>query len=405
MSYLKKIDAEVYDVINNEKVRLNESLELIASENVASNAVLEAQGSVFTNKYAEGYPGKRYYEGCDFADDVESLAINRAKDIFGAEHVNVQPHSGTTANIAVYLSVLEVGDVVMGMDLSCGGDLSHGHPLNFSGKFFKIVYYGVSRDTNVLDYNEIQEIALKNKPKMIVCGASAYAREIDFKKFKEIADSVGAYLLADISHIAGLVATGTHPSPVAFADFVTTTTHKTLCGPRAGMILCKEKYAKQIDRTIFPGLQGGPLMHAIAAKAVAFKQVLQESFKQYIEQVIKNAKKMAEILQSKGYKIVSGGTDTHLFLVDLTSKNITGKDAASLLQSFNITVNKNTIPFDTKSPFVTSGIRIGTPSVTARGMKEKEMELIADLIDKAICGNMNVKDDVVALSKKFPSYL
>lgn len=410
MSQLKGVDREVYNAIAGEIKRQNDNIELIASENFVSKAVLEAQGSVMTNKYAEGYPGARWYGGCENVDIVESLAIERAKKLFGAEHVNVQPHCGSQANMAVYSAVLEPGDIVMAMDLACGGHLTHGHRLNFSGRTYRIVPYGVSRQTEMIDYDEIARLAAEHKPKMIVAGASAYSRIFDFKRFREICDSAGAYLFVDMAHIAGLVAAGLHPNPVAYAEFVTTTTHKTLRGPRGGMILCRKDFAKKIDRTVFPGVQGGPLMHVIAAKAVAFKEALQGNFKKYQAQIIKNAKAMAGALAECGFRIVAGGTDNHLFMVDLRSKNITGKEAARLLDQVRITVNKNLIPYDPQPPMVSSGLRLGTPAVTTRGMKEKEMREIARLIDEAI----SFKDDpkvleqvrgrVGAITRKFPLY-
>jgi glycine hydroxymethyltransferase len=410
MKKLKKQDPEIYQAMQKELNRQNMNIELIASENFVTNPVLEAQGSVLTNKYAEGYSGKRYYGGCEFVDICENLAIERAKELFGAEHVNVQPHCGTSANLAVYLAVLNIGDTIMGMDLSHGGHLSHGFKLNFSGKYFNVVTYGVSKETETMNYDEIEHIALDKKPKMIVCGASAYPRIIDFKRFKDIADKIGAYLMVDIAHIAGLIAAGLHPSPIPYADFVTTTTHKTLRGPRGGMIMCKQKYAEAIDKIVFPGIQGGPLMHVIAAKAVAFKEALSDDFKNYQKQVTVNAKFFSEALQKKGYRIVSGGTDNHLFLVDVFSKGITGKEAEIALDKAGITVNKNTIPFDTQKPMTGSGIRIGTPGVTTRGMKEKQMEIIADFIDEVLKNKDNekvilgVKSKVQKLCKKFPLY-
>jgi glycine hydroxymethyltransferase len=390
--------------------REEENLELIASENFVSEAVLEAQGSVLTNKYAEGYPGARWYNGCHNVDTVETLAIERAKELFGAEHVNVQAHSGTQANMAVYFAALTIGDTVLAMDLACGGHLSHGHPHNFSGKFFKIIPYDVDRKTEMLDYDEIQSLAKEHSPKMILAGASAYPRTIDFKKFRKIADSVGAYLFVDIAHIAGLIIAGLHPSPVDVAEFVTTTTHKTLRGPRGAIIMCKKEFARKIDTEIFPGIQGGPLMHVIAAKAVAFKEALEPKFKRYQKQIVENSRALAAELARRGYRIVSGGTDTHLFLVDLANKNLTGRDASRALDQAGITVNKNLIPFDPKSPFVTSGVRIGTPAVTTRGMKIPEMKRIAAYIDvilrspgdtKAIS---EVRRDVLQLVKRFPIY-
>ena len=409
MGNLKKKDVEVYRTIVDETRRENDNLELIASENFVSEEVLEAQGSCLTNKYAEGYPGARWYNGCHNVDIVEEIAIERAKKLFGAEHVNVQPHSGTQANMAIYFTALSLGDTVMAMDLSCGGHLSHGNPHNFSGKFYKIVPYGVSHETEMLDYDEIARLAEAHKPRMIIAGASAYPRAIDFKKFREIADSVKAYLFVDIAHIAGLVAAGLHQSPVPYSQFVTSTTHKTMRGPRGGFIMCKKEFAKDIDIGIFPGLQGGPLMHIIAAKAVCFKEALTGEFKTYQKQILNNSKAFSDELSSLGYRIVAGGTDTHLFLVDLTSKNITGKDASSVLDKVGITVNKNLIPFDTKSPFVASGIRIGTPAVTTRGMKEAEMRQIAGLIDEVLDspndGKLKaVKGEVKKLVKKFPLY-
>lgn len=402
---LKVVDKEIYDAIMKEEVRQNEKIELIASENFTSKAVMEAMGSVFTNKYAEGYPGRRYYGGCENVDVAENLAIERAKKLFGAEHANVQPHSGAQANMTVYFSVLNPGDTILGMNLAHGGHLTHGSPVNFSGKLYNIVPYGVD-ETGYIDYAELRRIALECKPKMIVAGASAYPRIIDFAKFRKIADEVGAYLMVDMAHIAGLVAAGLHPSPVPYADFVTTTTHKTLRGPRGGMILCKEKYAKALDKALFPGIQGGPLMHVIAGKAVALKEALSDDFKEYQLQIIKNAKVLADELVSRGYKLVSGGTDNHLMLVDLSEKGITGKDAEALLDRVGITVNKNAIPFDTQKPNITSGIRIGTPAMTTRGMKEEEMKEIARLIDMALSGvdESNVAEDVLKLTSRFPLY-
>ncbi len=380
MSELKKADIDVYNAIKGEEQREKEKIVLIASENYVSDAVLEAQGSVFTNKYAEGYPNRRYYGGCQYADAVESLAIERAKKLFGAEHVNVQPHSGSSANMAVYFSVLQPGDTIVGMALPHGGHLTHGATVSFSGTLYKSFSYGVDRTTELLDYDEVERLAVEHKPKMIVCGFSAYSRILDFARFRRIADKVGAYLMADIAHIAGLVAAGEHPNPVPYADFVTTTTHKTLRGPRGGMILCREKFAKAVDKVIFPGIQGGPLVHVIAAKAVSFKEALEPTFKTYQQQVKKNAKALAKRLTEDGLRIVSGDTENHLMLVDLTPKNITGKDAETALDAAGITVNKNSIPFDQKPPVTTSGIRLGTPIVTTRGMKEAEMKVIGDLI-------------------------
>ncbi|MEW8955563.1 serine hydroxymethyltransferase [Clostridium sp.] len=405
---LEKIDVDVLDIINEESKRQEYNIELIASENFVSKAVMEAMGSTLTNKYAEGYPHKRYYGGCEVVDKVEDLARERLKKLFGAEHANVQPHSGSQANMGVYFAILNPGDTVLGMNLSHGGHLTHGNPVNFSGKLYNFVSYEVSKETETIDYEEVRKIALEHKPKLIVAGASAYSRTIDFKKFREIADEVNAYLMVDMAHIAGLVATGHHPSPVPYADFVTTTTHKTLRGPRGGVILCKEKYAKDIDKNIFPGIQGGPLMHIIAAKAVCFKEALEDSFKTYIEQVIKNAKVLGEELEKYGFRISSGGTDNHLLLIDLTNKDITGKDAEKLLDSVGITVNKNTIPFETRSPFVTSGIRMGTPAMTSRGFKEEDMKEIARLIDYVISHReedlSHIREEVIELCKKHPLY-
>ena len=410
LKFLKNTDPEIYQLIIRELKRQQENLELIASENFTSLAVLEAQGSVLTNKYAEGYPAARWYGGCENVDDAESLAIERAKKLFGAEHVNVQAHSGSQANMAVYFAALELGDTVLAMDLSAGGHLTHGHPHNFSGIFYKMVGYGVDRKSETLDYNYILDLAKKHKPKMIVAGASAYPREMDFKAFREICDKVGAYFFVDMAHIAGLVAAGLHQSPVGLADFVTSTTHKTLRGPRGGFIISKKEFAKKIDSRIFPGLQGGPLMHVIAAKAVAFKEALTPEFKKYQKQIIDNAKELAKALEKKDFRIVSGGTDTHLMLVDLSKKKITGADASAILEETNITANKNLIPFDTRSPAVTSGIRLGTPAVTTRGMKEHEMRQIADYIDQAIesSGDFDrlkaIKEKVLHLTKEFPLY-
>ncbi len=410
MDDLKKSDPDVYNAVVNEIKREQDKIVLIASENYASKAVLEAQGSVFTNKYAEGYPGKRYYGGCEYADIVENLAIERAKELFGAEHVNVQPHSGTQANMAVYLSILKPGDRMLGLSLSHGGHLSHGFSVNFSGIIYKASKYGVQRETGLIDYDEVRKIAKESKPKILLAGASAYSRVIDFKALSEIAKEVGAYFMADIAHIAGLIATGNHPSPVPYADFVTTTTHKTLKGPRGGMVMCKAEHAKALDKMVFPGMQGGPLMHVIAAKAVAFKEALTNEFKDYQLQVIKNAKELSEELIKKGLNVISGGTDTHLMLIDLSNKNITGKVAESALDMAGITVNKNAIPFDEKPATVTSGIRLGTPIVTNRKMKEPEMVVIADLIVKVLENPENsevikqVRDKVKSLCKKYPVY-
>ncbi len=403
---LKDIDFEVFEAIEAENKRQNDKIELIASENFTSKAVMEAMGSVMTNKYAEGYPAKRYYGGCENVDVVENLAIERAKELFGAKHANVQPHSGAQANMTVYFSVLKPGDTILGMNLAHGGHLTHGSPVNFSGILYNIVPYGVD-ENGYIDYEELERIALECKPQMIVAGASAYPRKIDFAKFREIADKVGAYLMVDMAHIAGLVATGLHQNPVPYADFVTTTTHKTLRGPRGGMILCKEKYAKVINKTLFPGVQGGPLMHVIAGKAVSFKEALSDEFKEYQRQIVKNAEILATELKARGYKLVSGGTDNHLMLVDLSDKEITGKDAEKLLDSVGVTVNKNAIPFDLQKPNVTSGIRIGTPAMTTRGMKEEEMKEIARLIDLTLSGKENeekIKEDVLKLTSRFPLY-
>lgn len=408
LTNIEQMDPQLAQAIYNEVDRQREKIELIASENFVSENVLEAMGTPLTNKYAEGYPGKRYYGGCEHVDVVETLAIERAKALFGAEHANVQPHSGAQANMAVFFAVLNPGDTFMGMNLAHGGHLSHGMAINMSGKYFNVVPYGVRKDTCTIDYDALRKLAVESKPKMIVAGASAYSREIDFKAFREICDAVGAYLMVDMAHIAGLVAAGLHQSPIPYADFVTTTTHKTLRGPRGGMILCKEKYAKDINRAVFPGIQGGPLMHIIAAKAVALKEALTETFKEYQKQVVANAKALAEALKENGFDIVSGGTDNHLMLVDLTSKNITGKDAQHLLDEVLITVNKNGIPFDTQKPMVTSGIRIGTPAVTTRGMKEAEMTEIARLITMALTDFEKNREDVSQavkqLSARFPLY-
>jgi glycine hydroxymethyltransferase len=407
---LAESDPEIYAAIQNETHRQNEGLELIASENFVSEAVLEAAGSTFTNKYAEGYPGKRYYGGCEFSDVAESLAIDRAKQLFGAEHVNVQPHSGSQANMAVYLTACNHGDTVLGMDLSHGGHLTHGHPLNFSGKSYKIVAYGVKREDETIDYNQMEELAHEHHPKLIVCGASAYSRVIDFERIARIARSVGALVMADIAHIAGLVATGLHPSPVPHCDFVTTTTHKTLRGPRAGMVMCREQFAKDLDRNVFPGIQGGPLVHIIAAKAVAFKEALQPEFKAYQQQILKNARALAETLAGAGFRIVSGGTDNHVFLLDVFSKGIFGKDAEKALDAAHITVNKNSIPFDANPPLKASGIRIGTPAVTTRGMGEAEMKeigaMIAGILQAPADENHRdrVRAQVKELTARFPLY-
>jgi len=407
---LKKIDPEVYESIRQELRRQREHIELIASENFASLAVLEACGSPLTNKYAEGYPKARWYGGCTYVDQAEDLARDRVKELFGAEHANVQPHSGTQANIAVMMAVLNPGDTILAMNLACGGHLSHGHPLNFSGKFYKVISYGVNRTTECLDYNEIESLALEHKPKLIIAGASAYPRIIDAREFRAIADKVGAYLLVDMAHFAGLVAAGIHPNPVPHAEFVTSTTHKTLRGPRAGFILCRKEFAKKIDTAVFPGTQGGPLMHVIAAKAVAFALAMREDFHGYQKQIVKNSKRFAECLQKRGYRIVSGGTDNHLFLVDLRSKGLTGKELTAILGDVNITINKNLIPFDPQPPIITSGVRIGTPAITTRGMKEDEMAIISELIDDAV-NHRQEKEELVAikrrvldLTNKFPLY-
>jgi glycine hydroxymethyltransferase len=410
MSFLEQTDKEVFAAIEKETRRLEGNLELIASENVVSEAVLEAQGSVMTNKYAEGYPGKRYYGGCEFVDEVELLAIARAKELFGAAHANVQPHSGSQANMTVYLSVLKPGDTYLGMNLAHGGHLSMGSPVNFSGFIYKVIPYGVSEQTEIIDYDEVERLAKEHRPKLIVAGASAYPRIIDYPRFRKIADEIGALLMVDMAHIAGLVAAGLHPSPVPYADFVTTTTHKTLRGPRGGMVLCKAEHAKIVDSRVFPGMQGGPLMHVIAAKAVALKEALTPEFKIYQQQIVKNAKALAQGLIANGFRLTSDGTDNHLMLLDLRKSELTGKVAQETLDKARITVNKNGIPFDTRSPFVTSGIRIGTPAVTTRGMKENEMTLIADFIARALAHVSDeavlraVADDVGALCKKFPVY-
>jgi len=408
MEYLKNSDLKVFEIIEEENARQEDHIELIASENFVSKAVMEANGSILTNKYAEGYPAKRYYGGCEVVDKVENLARDRMKELFGCEHVNVQPHSGSQANMAVYFSVLKPGDTVLGMNLSHGGHLTHGSKVNFSGILYNFIPYGVNLETETIDYEEVRALAKEHQPKMIVIGASAYPRAIDFVAFREICDEVGAYMFVDMAHIAGLVATGAHQSPVPYADFVTTTTHKTLRGPRGGAILCKEKYAKQIDKSIFPGMQGGPLMQTIAAKAVCFGEALRPEFKVYIDQVVKNAKVLGEELLKYGFKLVSGGTDNHLLLIELTNKNITGKEAEKLLDLVGITVNKNTVPNETLSPFVTSGIRIGTPAVTTRGFKEAEMKIIAELMNETIEnreGNLEeIREKVVTLCNKFPLY-
>ncbi len=407
---LKAVDREIFDAIEMEKQRQQSNLEMIASENHTSVAVMEAMGSVMTNKYAEGYPAHRYYGGCQYVDIAESLAIERAKELFGAEHANVQPHSGAQANMAVYFALLEPGDTVMGMDLSNGGHLTHGSPVNASGRLYHFVSYGVNSETQLIDYDEVRALALKHKPKMIVAGASAYPRIIDFKRFSEIAREVGAYLFVDMAHIAGLVAAGFHPSPVPYADVVTTTTHKTLRGPRGGLILCREKYAKAIDKAVFPGMQGGPLMHVIAAKAVALKEALQPGFKAYAEQIVKNCHALSDELVKTGFNLVSGGSDNHLILIDVRNKGLTGKAAEKVLDEVHITVNKNTVPNETESPFVTSGIRLGTAALTTRGMKEAEMRVIAQVMadalsnpdDEAVIADCNRR--IAALCKAFPLY-
>ncbi|MCX7714749.1 MAG: serine hydroxymethyltransferase [Clostridia bacterium] len=408
LNEIKSFDIEVYDAIQNEILRQQNKIELIASENFVSKRVMEAMGTPLTNKYAEGYPGKRYYGGCECVDVVENLAIERAKEIFGAEHANVQAHSGAQANLAVFFALLETGDTVLSMNLAHGGHLSHGSPVNISGKYFNIVPYGVSEGTNTIDYDEIRRLALEHKPKLILAGASAYPRIIDFERFSGIAKETGAYLMVDMAHIAGLVAAGLHPNPVPYADVVTTTTHKTLRGPRGGLILCREEYAKAIDKAVFPGIQGGPLMHVIASKAVCFKEALSPEFKEYQKQIIKNAKVLSESLLKEGFKLVSGGTDNHLMLLDLTDMNVTGKDAEKMLDEVGITVNKNAIPFDTKSPFITSGLRIGTPAATSRGFKEDDMKEVASLIKLAIVDFENSADNVrkrvKALCDKYPLY-
>lgn len=405
---LKDSDKEIFDLVQGELDRQKNGIELIASENFTSKAVMEAMGSYLTNKYAEGYPNKRYYGGCHIVDTVEEIARERAKKLFNAEHANVQPHSGSQANMAVYFSVLNPGDTVLGMDLSNGGHLTHGSPVNFSGKLFKFAFYGVDKITEEIDYEEVRRIAVETKPKLIVAGASAYSRIIDFKKFRDICDEVGAILMVDMAHIAGLVAAGVHPSPIPYADFVTSTTHKTLRGPRGGLILCKEKYAKELDKNIFPGVQGGPLMHVIAAKAVCFKEALEEEFVTYINDVVKNCKILSRELINFGFKIVSNGTDNHLLLVDLSNKNITGKEAEKLLDSIGITVNKNTVPNETRSPFITSGIRIGTAAVTTRGFKEEDIIEVASIINDAISNRDldlgELKNRVTALCEKHPLY-
>lgn len=408
LSCVRDTDPQIAEVIEQEIDRQNRNIELIASENCVTPAVMAAMGTPLTNKYAEGYPGKRYYGGCEIVDIAENLAIERAKELFGAEHANVQPHSGAQANMAVFFAALKPGDSVLSMNLSHGGHLSHGSPVNISGKYFNIIPYGVSEETEMIDYDEVRRLALEHRPKLILAGASAYSRTIDFAKFAEIAKEVDAYFMVDMAHIAGLVAAGLHPSPVPYADFVTTTTHKTLRGPRGGLILCKEEYAQMINKAVFPGIQGGPLMHVIAAKAVCLKEALSDEFKTYQKQVAANAKTLAKTLMEEGFKLVSGGTDNHLMLVNLTNMDITGKDAEKMLDEVRITVNKNTIPFETRSPFVTSGIRIGTPASTTRGMKEDDMKLIGKLIYKVLTdfdkNKADVAGQVAALCEKYPLY-
>ncbi|HOB11291.1 MAG TPA: serine hydroxymethyltransferase [Acetomicrobium sp.] len=410
ISSLTQVDPQVCGMMEGELARQRDGLELIASENFVPLSILQAQGSVLTNKYAEGYPHKKYYGGCEFVENIEELAIKRACELFGAEHANVQPHSGTQANMAVYFSVMEPGDTLLAMNLDHGGHLSHGHPLNFTGKWYKIVPYGVKPDTETIDYDAVEALAKEHKPKVIVAGASAYPRFIDFERFQNIAREVDAILMVDMAHIAGLVAGGAHPSPVPYADFVTTTTHKTLRGPRGALILCKENYGAQLDRTVFPGTQGGPFMHVIAAKATCFKLAMQPEFKEYAKQVVANAKALAKGLSERGFRLVSGGTDNHMMLVDLRSKNITGKEAEKILESVGITVNKNMIPFDPEKAMITSGIRIGTPALTTRGMKEKEMEIVAELIDRALshpddeAEKERVRKEVKELVHFFPLY-
>jgi len=410
MPSLRDSDPEVWQAIEDEKKRESEKIVLIASENYVSRAVMEAQGSVLTNKYAEGYPGRRYYGGCEFADVVEELAIKRAKELFGMDHVNVQPHSGSQANMAAYFSVLKPGDTILGMKLTHGGHLTHGAAASFSGSIYNSVHYGVRREDARIDMDEVASVAREHRPKMIVVGASAYPRILDFAAFRDVADSVGAYLMADMAHIAGLVAAGVHPNPAPYADFVTTTTHKTLRGPRAGMVMCREEFAKAVDKVVFPGIQGGPLMHVIAAKAVAFKEAMEPEFRTYQEQVVKNAKALAAALMERGFKLVSGGTDNHLMLIDLTSKGVTGQEAEAALDLAGITVNKNGIPFDEKPPTVTSGIRLGTPIVTTRGMKESEMVEVASMIADVIhdikdAGNLqSVRERAVRLATGFPVF-
>jgi glycine hydroxymethyltransferase len=408
--HLKRTDPEVFQAFRAEIERQTQQLEMIASENFVSEAVMEAEGSIFINKYAEGYPGRRYYGGCENMDVVEKLAIDRLNQLFGSEYANVQPHSGTQSNMAVYFAVLNPGDSILSMDLAHGGHLSHGLPASFSGRFFKIVHYGVSRETETIDYEQVAEIAKKQRPKLIIAGASAYPRTIDFASFRMIADEVGAYLMVDMAHIAGLVAAGVHPSPVPYADFITSTTHKTMRGPRGGIILAKEKYSRSLNSQIFPGIQGGPLMQVIAAKAVAFKEALRDEFKIYQQQIVSNAKVLAKTLQDREFRLVSGGTDNHLLLVDLSDRGLTGAEAEEVLERSGITVNKNTIPFDTRSPSITSGIRIGTPGVTTRGLKEKEMEEVGDYISELLSHPQDdklirdIKTKIRSLCERFPLY-
>ena len=410
MSILKSLDPEVYRAIINELERQRYYLELIASENIVSEAVLEAQGSIFTNKYAEGYPSKRYYGGCDYADVVENLAIERAKELFQAEYANVQAHSGSQANMAVYFAALKPGDKVLGMDLAHGGHLTHGSPVNFSGQLYNFISYGVDRETGIINMEEVERVAHEHRPRMIVAGASAYPRIIDFEAFRVIADQVGALFMVDMAHIAGLVAAGVHPSPVPYADYVTTTTHKTMRGPRGGLILAKEEFGKSLNSNIFPGIQGGPLMHVIAAKAVSFKEAMSEDFVLYQQQVVKNSQTLGAELTRNGYKVVSGGSDNHLLLLDLTNKDITGKDAEEILESAGLTVNKNAIPFDTQSRFVTGGIRVGTPAVTSRGLKESEMKQVAEWMNRSILNRRDeqeiskIRSEVRELCERFPLY-
>lgn len=410
MIHLKRTDPEVFQAFRAEIERQTQQLEMIASENFVSEAVMEAEGSIFINKYAEGYPGRRYYGGCENMDVVEKLAIDRLNQLFGSEYANVQPHSGTQANMAVYFAVLNPGDSILSMDLAHGGHLSHGLPASFSGRFFKIAHYGVSQETETIDYEQVAKIAKKQRPKLIIAGASAYPRTIDFASFRIIADEVGAYLMVDMAHIAGLVAAGVHPSPVPYADFITSTTHKTMRGPRGGIILAKEKYSRSLNSQIFPGIQGGPLMHVIAAKAVAFKEALRDEFKIYQQQIVANARTLAKTLQYRGFRLVSGGTDNHLLLLDLSDKDLTGAEAEKLLERSGITVNKNTIPFDTRSPSITSGIRIGTPGVTTRGLKEKEMEEVGDYISELLSHPQDdklirdIKTKIRSLCERFPLY-